>query len=151
MKHTGPLAIKFLMTTAILWIVLGLFFDMSFGNIITTSLIVTLLGYLGDLFIMPRVGNVFASIADFVFFWAAVWIVANTIIQTPIIALGTAAFISAVLLTIGEAIFHKYLKEEEIKYKKHLESKIAYFPRKYQTEFSSEMNENDGMPPKDTK
>ncbi|WP_199860667.1 YndM family protein [Oceanobacillus damuensis] len=148
MKYAGPLFIKFLMTTAVLWIVLGLFFGVTFGNIVATSVIVTALGFFGDLFIMPRVGNMLASIADFAFIWAAVWLIGINLFEGPI-ALGTAAFISAVLITIGEVIFHRYLKNQMERYEEFQRSKIAYFPRKYQTEFSSEMEETNGEPPKD--
>ena len=147
MKYLGPLLIKFLMTTAVLWIVLGLFFGVTFGDIVATSIILTIVASLGDLFVLPRIGNTAASIADFVLAWAVIWLVGSNIYEAGI-AIGTAAFVSAIAITAFEVFFHRYLKSSVFVDKRYKESKVAYFPNKYQTEFSSE---NDDVPPKDEK
>ncbi|WP_087971958.1 YndM family protein [Oceanobacillus rekensis] len=147
MKYLGPLIIKFLMTTAVLWIVLGLFFGVTFGDIIMTSIILTVVASLGDLFILPRIGNTAASIADFALAWVVVWL-AGINMYGEGIAIGTAAFVSAIAITVGEVFLHRYLKNSVFKDEKYRESKVAYFPNNYQTEFSSD---NDDVQPKDEK
>jgi uncharacterized SAM-binding protein YcdF (DUF218 family) len=147
MKYLGPLVIKFLMTTAVLWIVLGLFFGVTFGDIIMTSIILTVVASLGDLFILPRIGNTSASIADFALTWAIVWMVGSNMYGDGI-AIGTAGFVSAIAITVGEVFFHRYLKNLVFKDEKYKESKVAYFPTNYQTELGSD---NGDVRPKDEK
>ncbi|MFC4022483.1 YndM family protein [Oceanobacillus longus] len=147
MKHTTPLLIKFIMTTAVLWIVLGLFFGVTFGDILATSVVLTAVAYLGDLYIMPRIGNTAATIGDFALAWVVIWLIGSTMYGEPI-SLGTAAFISAITIAAGEIFYHRYLKKSVFENEKDRESKIAYFPNRFQTEFSTEIDENDGVPPK---
>ncbi|WP_337017006.1 YndM family protein [Oceanobacillus massiliensis] len=151
MKYVFPFIVKFIMITAVLWVVLGLFYNVSFGNILATSLLLSAISYAGDIFLMPKFGNTVASLADFVLIWAVVWLVGNNIFEGPI-ALGTAAFISAVALTLGEIFFHRYLIDHVLTDEHDQQSKVAHFPReRYQTEFSSEMEETDGHPPNEEK
>lgn len=134
-----------MMTTAVLWIVLGLFFNVSFFNILATSSVLTALSYLGDIFILPRIGNTTAAIADFVLAWVAIWLLGSTLFAGTI-ALGTASFISALALTAGEIFFHRYLRNQ-VFHQNNSENKIAYFPiQNLQTEFSSEIEESEGKP-----
>jgi len=100
--------IKWIMVLAVLWIVLGWFFGVSFTDILITSVVLTVIGYVGDAFILPRVGNVFAAITDFVLAYAVVWMMGNMLIEEPI-ALGTASFISALIITVGELFFHRFM------------------------------------------
>ena len=55
MKHIKPLAIKFISSLVLLSVILGLFFDMSFGNIFLITLVLGVIAYvIGDLIILPR-------------------------------------------------------------------------------------------------
>lgn len=153
MKFIGPLLIKYSVTTAILWIVLGLYFNVTFIDILATSSILTALAYLGDIFILPIIGRTAALIVDFALTWVVVWSIGNAIFQGPI-SLGTAAFISAIATTVGEFFFHRYLNNQVFRNNRRNENKIIYFPRRnFQTEFSSEINENknDNTPPEKDK
>src|SRR5690625_1444536 len=94
MQYIKALLIKWVMVTAILWVVLGGFFGVSFMNIFTIGLLVTGISYLvGDLLILSRAENWVATIADFVLTFAIVWLM-GSMLFAPIVALGTASFMS---------------------------------------------------------
>ncbi len=46
MEHVKLLAMKFLFTFAILFIILGVGFDVSFGNVFLITLVLSAVGYL---------------------------------------------------------------------------------------------------------
>ncbi|WP_163527390.1 YndM family protein [Halobacillus ihumii] len=111
MKHIKALLIKFVMVTAVLWIVLGGFYDVSFGDILTTSVLLTVGAYLiGDLFILPKLGNTAATIADFGLVLMGTWVLGAILFEADV-PLGTASLISAVLIAVGEMIFHRYMEK----------------------------------------
>ena len=109
MNHVVALIIKFVMITAVLWLILGGFFNVGFGNIFLISIIMTGVAYLiGDLWILPQFGNVVATIADFGLVFAGVWALAA--IFEPTTNFGWAAFFSAIIIAIGEIFFHMYVR-----------------------------------------
>lgn len=100
------------MCTAILWIVLGLFYGVSFGDIVAISVILILAAYLlGDLFALPLFGNTVATIADFGLTFFGVWLLGIALIEHAI-PIVTASLISAIAVAIGEMFFHRYVKNE---------------------------------------
>jgi len=109
MHYVKALLLKWVMVTAILWIVLGGFFGVSFINIFTIGVLVTGISYLvGDLLILSRSENWVATIADFVLTFAIVWLV-GAMLFAPIVPLATASFMSALIVAIGEMFFHGYM------------------------------------------
>lgn len=102
------LIIKLIMTTFILTIVFTLFFGFSLGTTLFLSLFFTLIAYLGDLFIMPRIGTTLATITDFPLAFLGLAILARLIFpieSTPWLP----SFLAALLITSGEFFFHPYL------------------------------------------
>ncbi|WP_027416982.1 DUF2512 family protein [Aneurinibacillus terranovensis] len=108
MKHGTPLLIKFVMTMAILYIILGLFYTVTFGTVFTMSVAVTVLAYLlGDLFILPTTGNPIASAADMGLTFLIIWFLSYLLaVFIPM----TAILISTIVIGIGEWFFHVYLQ-----------------------------------------
>ena len=143
MEHVRALIIKFIMCTAILLIVLGGFYGVSFADILTIGVILTALAYVvGDLYFLPRFENWGASIADFGLAFIGIWFLGSYLIEVNI-PLTTAAVISALLITVGEYFFHKYMASNVLDGKTFVtdeEKTIA--DSKLQTEFSSEMDED---------
>lgn len=69
------LLIKFAMTFVILWLVLASFRIVSFSSVITTSIVLTVVSFLiGDLLILPRLGNAVATMADLALTWFGIWV-----------------------------------------------------------------------------
>lgn len=137
--HIRSFVIKLIMTTAVLWVVLGLFFGVDITEILITSVVLTVVGFIGDEFILPRIGNVLAAIGDFVLAFAVIWLLGYNLYDEPI-ALGTAAFISALILGVGEMYFHRYMQMNIFEPEKsNPDEKTGYYQRtNLQTEFAEE-------------
>ncbi len=109
MKYAVPLFLKFFMILFVLGVILWMF-DMSFMNILFLSILVTVISLIGDMVILPRYGNVIATIVDFsvVFF---VVLFGSAFLLGGVDQIGWAAFTPAVLIALGEAFFHKFLRK----------------------------------------
>jgi Protein of unknown function (DUF2512) len=138
MKFLSSLLIKFVMVTAVLWIVLGMF-GVSFGNILFTSVLLTVISLTGDILVLPRIGNVAATIADFGLALVLIWLVGSFIYEQPV-RVGMAAFVSAIVIALGEFLYHKYLQNQFFTDEKPTPENDFISNRKdnLQTEFGSE-------------
>ncbi|UOR11425.1 DUF2512 family protein [Halobacillus amylolyticus] len=111
MKYIQALLIKFVMMTAVLWFFLGVFFGISLMDILITSIALTVVSFaIGDLLILPNIGNTTATVADMGLAFVGVWILGSFLFETPV-SLGTISFFLAVAITIGEFFFHGYMKK----------------------------------------
>lgn len=97
---------KFLFTFAILFIILGVGFDVSFGNVFLITLVLSAVGYLiGDRMILSRTKNTTATIADFVLVFGVVYFMTDALTVGDDVFEATA--ISAISLAIFEYFFHQ--------------------------------------------
>lgn len=108
-KYVVPLLIKFFMILFVLGIILWMF-GMSFMNIFYLSILVTVISLVGDLFILPRYGNVIATIADFGTVFLVVLFGSSYLFRIEG-GVGWAALTPAIVIALGEAFFHKYLRK----------------------------------------
>ncbi|WP_156288582.1 DUF2512 family protein [Oceanobacillus salinisoli] len=111
MRYFTAFIMKFVLTTAILWIVLGLFYGVTFGEILTTSILLSAAAFAGDVFLLPRIGNVLAVIGDFVLAYLGIWALGNAMFAFNI-PVESAAFIAALIIAICEIFFHRYMKSQ---------------------------------------
>jgi len=141
--YMKALLMKFVMITVVLWVVLSLIYDVSFTDVLITSVVLTAVGYVGDVFILPKIGNVWAAISDFVIAYAIIYFLGSYIYEQPI-ALGTASFISALTLMVGELWLHRYMHTNIFEPKKsNPKEKTGYYNRtNLQTEFAEEIDTN---------
>lgn len=139
MRYLTALFIKFAMCTAVLSMVLGGFYGVSFANILTISILLTGTSFIiGDLYVLPSFENTSAAITDFVLTFIGVWLLGSLMI-TETINLGVASFISAVFITIGEIFFHIYMDNRVLTNETHTkQTKNRY--QQLQTEFSEELD-----------
>lgn len=108
MKHITALLIKFVMIAVVLSIVLGIMTDLSFGNILTMSVSVTIIAYvIGDLLILSVANNTVATISDVGIAFLAIYLY-NILIDADLIS-GWDALVAAVVIGVGEWFFHKYV------------------------------------------
>lgn len=115
LEHVKALIIKFIMVTAILWVILGLFYGVDFGEIATISVILTPIAYVvGDLLILRYFNNMIATIADFGLSFLTIWFVGLAVINEPISIVG-ASLISALAIGIGEWFYHYYVNNQVFK------------------------------------
>lgn len=112
MRYVLALLIKFVMTTVVLWGVLGGIFGVSFANILLISVLLTGGSFLiGDLFFLPKSGNIMTSILDLGLVLGGIVLLGNILYIIPD-ALWNASFISALGITIGELFFHMYMTNQ---------------------------------------
>ena len=76
MKTTIALIIKFIVTMAAAWISFMLFGTVAFWTVAIIAIVGTVFNYLiGDLLVLPRFGNVIASIVDGILGGALAWMI----------------------------------------------------------------------------
>lgn len=114
MKHLTAILIKFVIIAVVLEIVLNLLTNLSFGDILLVSLIVTAVAYLvGDLLILPQTNNTIATLVDFALSWATIYAF-NYFYPAMDISV-TDAFIASAVIAIGEWMFHKYMASNTLR------------------------------------
>jgi len=137
MKHVKALGVKFVSSLILLYVILGLFYDMSFSNVFLISLVLSISAYLiGDLFILSRTNNTIATIADMGLAFAIIWVMGSNLTYGN--SLFFPSLISAIGLGVFEYFFHKYVYNHVIKYEEKSE-KIHTGNLRYQTEASEEL------------
>lgn len=131
------MAIKFLGTLALLYIILGLFYGMTFGTVFTISLILGVVSYfVGDLGILPRTSNMVATIADFGLSLAVIWVMISWL--TASTTAFTMSLVAAIGVTIFEYLFHNYIANIIKSNQKHGNNPTNTL--RYQTEASEEIS-----------
>ena len=112
MRHWENLLVKFLVTTAIIWIVGSVVGRITFANVLLAGVAVTaILYFLWDLFLLPAIGNVATAIADGVTAAALLWIMSR-FLPGFAISLGNLAIIG-VVLAFGEYFLHRWFIAKE--------------------------------------
>lgn len=120
MEHVKAIVIKFLMVAVVLEIIMAGVFGFGFGETLLMSVILTLVAYVvGDLLIFRNAtahadmadltkGNVIATVCDLVLSFVALWLMGEAFADgnENVIA---ASLISAVVIAVGEWVFHSYL------------------------------------------
>lgn len=134
LEHFRAIGIKFLGSLALLYIILGVMYDMSFTNVLLISLILSIASYvIGDLFLLSKTNNTIATLADFGLAFMIIWIVGESLTYGESLLL--PSLIAAAGVAVTEYFFHKYVSrsvlEEGEKYN------TANY--RYQTEASEEL------------
>jgi hypothetical protein len=147
MRHIMALGIKLVLTSIVLFSVLTIFSTALFSEITLISLVITLATYvIGDLFILPRFGNLIATIADFVMLTAGIWLFSQFFVQGTPANLILASLFAAIFIALGEALFHAYMENRVLA---HHQNEVQYFNEdnvtlnRLQTEFAEEEDIHD--------
>ncbi|MBT2574656.1 DUF2512 family protein [Bacillus sp. ISL-51] len=116
MAHIKALAIKGIMTIIILYLVLGLGFNFTFGDALLMTIVLGAVSYLtGDLYVLPRWNNITASLADFGLAFLVVWLVGMPLsMGISGGKLAFAALISAIIIAVAEYFFHFYIMRKDL-------------------------------------
>jgi len=102
------LLIKFLMTLVFGWLTFGLMDGNLLSWVLFVGVIGTVLNYLaGDLVVLPKFGNIVASVGDGVM-GALVAYIISLLIPAFVVSL-TSLVIFAILIAAGEFFFHQFL------------------------------------------
>ncbi|QCR31246.1 YndM family protein [Lysinibacillus sp. SGAir0095] len=142
MQYTKAFFIKLAMTIIVLWIILGLFYRVSFGNILLIGTLLSIVSFVGDVFILPKIGNFIASVSDLFLAFFVIWGL-GTWVYGENTSMFAAAFVSALFIGLGEMFYHRYFKEHVIETIQEPEKNqgYTYTPRIAQTEFSQDFDE----------
>ncbi len=129
------MAVKFFISLALLYVILGIGYDVSFGNVFLITLVLGVLSYiLGDRIILPRTNNTVATISDFVLSFVVIYLMTDALTVGDDVL--QATLISSIALTIFEYFFHKYVASNL----DDQESTTDMRPRSIQTESAEEIH-----------
>lgn len=137
MKSLVAIIIKFVGVCAVAWVAFMVFGTVAFWTVFTIACAVTVLNYLiGDMWILPKWGNIWASIIDGVVAGAAAWVI---LYYTPA-AYNFNAWVwtFALIIAVAEFFYHIYLVNADVVEKK----RSDYTPKKnlnLNTESGSEL------------
>lgn len=138
MKHIKPLAIKFISSLVLLSVILGLFFDMSFGNIFLITLVLSVVSYvIGDLFILRRTNNIIATLADLGLVFLVIRFMGDALANGDNGDMFTMSLIAAIGVALFEYAFHKYVANRVLNENQSRENQKTTL--RYQTEASEEL------------
>ncbi|MBT2625958.1 DUF2512 family protein [Bacillus sp. HU-1818] len=116
MVHVKALAIKGIMTIIVLYLILGLGFNFTFGDTLLMTIVLGVISYLlGDLYVLPKWNNMIATVADFGLAFLVVWLMGMPLsmgLSPGMLAL--AALFAAIVMAIGEYFFHFYMMSKEL-------------------------------------
>jgi hypothetical protein len=109
MGHMTVLFLKFITCLIAFAVGLDLFFDATIMDIVSFSLLITIVSYvIGDRIILPRLGNYNALAIDFFLTYTMVWIFGSVLLESYV-QIGWGSLLSAILITGAEVIVHRIL------------------------------------------
>ncbi|MBO9128964.1 YndM family protein [Bacillus sp. 165] len=112
MSQTAILLIKFISCVIAFAIGLDVFFEATFVDILSFSLLVTVVSYmLVDRIILPQLGNRAALIIDFLLVYMSVWIFGNILLNSYM-QIAWGSIISAIVITAVEVFVHLNVKDD---------------------------------------
>jgi hypothetical protein len=109
MNHFMVLLLKFITCLVAFAVGLDLFFDATIVDIVSFSILVTIVSYvIGDRIILMRLGNSNALAIDFFLIYTMVWIFGSVLLESYV-QIGWGSLLSAFLITGVEVIVHRIL------------------------------------------
>ncbi|MCP8615458.1 YndM family protein [Salirhabdus salicampi] len=142
MKHILALGIKFILIGIIIFSIFSAFEGTSIAHMLLMTILLTGLSYIaGDLIILPRFGNVMASIGDIAMAFLFLWFYGFAF-QEGAFDIGLASISSAIAVGFGEAFFHAYYMENRVFGRETYSEEdrhVKINPGKLRTESSSEI------------
>jgi hypothetical protein len=129
MSHLTVLLLKFVTCLVAFAVALDLFFDATMIDIVSFSLLVTIVSYvIGDRIILPRLGNSNALVIDFFLTYTMVWIFGSVLLESYV-QIGWGSLLAALLITGAEVIVHRILLKNSdvtVQHKSGFNPKLAY-------------------------
>ena len=140
MKHIVALLIKYTAITTVLLIVLSIFQGISIPRVLLISLFLTGVAYLiGDLFILPKYGNMIATMADFGLTFFGIWLLTSLFTNLDTTRnIGFSSFIATLIIGGIEIFFHIYMKRLVLRNNDELRNHNHIHHDKYAMEMSDE-------------
>lgn len=109
-RHLVAISSKFLIVFCISLATLTPFFGVSVLNALWVSALITAIGYpIGDLYVLKKLGNFFATGIDFGFVFIVIWLFAEPIVDTPVNRI-LGAGIASVGIAVSEFVYHMFIE-----------------------------------------
>ena len=138
MKTIFALLIKFVVTLAAAWISFSLFSYVAFYTVLIIAITGTVLNYLiGDMLILPRLGNTIATVVDGLL--SAVTAYTVLYYSTVTYYTMTSILVFAVIVAVAEIFFHMYLVKSDIVKSRDSELLLRNKKINYNTETGNEL------------
>lgn len=129
MSQITVLLLKFITCLIAFAVGLDIFFDATIIDIVSFSILVTIVSYvIGDRIILPRLGNSNALAIDFFLTYTMVWIFGSVLLESYV-QIGWGSLLSAFLITGAEVIVHRILLKNSdmtVQQKSGFNPKMAY-------------------------
>lgn len=111
MKHIIGIGVKFILITTVVLSIFAVLSTNFVEEMLFLSIVIVLLSYvLGDLFIVPKFGNLVGTVADFGLSLVILVGYGLMTMNTSFVFLMASIF-SAFLIAVGEAFFHYYVQQ----------------------------------------
>ncbi|AGT32098.1 hypothetical protein M493_09165 [Geobacillus genomosp. 3] len=137
MKHIVPFIVKLAAWSVVLFSMFTIF-NAPLSLISLMTIITALVSYMiGDVFILPRVGNFTAAVLDVPLSFLLVWAVSFALIA-PTVNMAYAAFFSALAIGAIETFFHLYMENHVLEEARREEAHRWYDEGRWATEFAEE-------------
>ncbi|RST74085.1 DUF2512 family protein [Siminovitchia acidinfaciens] len=117
-NHGRALLRKAILTLPFVWVILSVFNDVSFVHSTILGIVLGLISYfLGDLMILPRMGNTSATVGDFFLTLIVIWGGLNLFGYDE--AFGES-LLTAIVITIAEYFFHLWMERTQLSGPRHV-------------------------------
>jgi hypothetical protein len=140
MKHVIPVALKLVLWSTVLFSILTIFNAPLLLIFFIALATVTISYALGDLFVLPRVGNFIAVIADLPLAFATIWFFSYLLIE-PTANMLYASFFATLALGAIEAFFHLFMENRVFTDKRIHQTRNWLDEGRWATEFAEEYEE----------
>lgn len=139
MKTATAIIIKFVVILAAAWISFRLYGTAAFWTVVLIAAAATALNYLvGDLLILPRLGNIISALINGVMAGALAWVI--LMIAPVTYYFMTSVYIFAAIVAVAEFFFHMYLLSAHVVEKKKSDADLLRNSKlNYNTETGSEL------------
>ncbi len=112
MKNLLNLIIKTAFIFIVLFLLIPVFGESTWTQTMITGLVLSLLAYIvGDMWVLPKFGNLLSVVVDFVIAGAVIWAMMKLLPQFVLSTSGV--WIIALVLALGEWLFHLYLESTQ--------------------------------------
>ncbi|MFD2044816.1 YndM family protein [Ornithinibacillus salinisoli] len=140
MIHLKAIGIKLIVNIIVVYSIFGIFGNASLINLFWVSILVTGISYvIGDRVILPRFGNIVATIADFPLAFLSLWVLGNFIFAFDTAIIGTS-LMAAFFITCCEPFIHAYIENHDTATKS---NRPITTTNNLQTEFAEETDAQD--------
>ncbi|WP_044640732.1 YndM family protein [Risungbinella massiliensis] len=141
MRPVTLLLVKFVSCMVAFAIGLDIFFDATIVDIVSFSLAVTIISYIGDKIILPRFGNRDTIVVDFIMTYMSVWIFGSVLLDNYV-QIGWGSVIAATIVTTSEVFVHRYVLGQEPAEQRNEALQTGFNPNlAFGTEFAEEEKE----------